>query len=250
MKLRAMYCGVGLAVGMGVTAPAVAGSDVTLLFDDFTGGYAHVAGHGWGGAGAFDTDQISGGGGLAESLLTFCIEVPQNIHLDKAYHYNLTQLANAPNPGSPDSWQAMGSVKQDRLERWFGAHYDNLGGDAIGLWQADEALAFQAGIWEIVREDTLAGYSVTSGAFAITAYKSRGFGAWPSGLQNPLTLADAWLAAMDWNDPEAKLLELVAFTNDTLQDHVTVVPSPTAVMAAAPMLGLLLTRRRRVTRRA
>jgi hypothetical protein len=237
-SLRTIFAFAGAVAVVGLSsAVAEAGSTIDLRFTDYTGGAVRTSG-GWGGGGAF----------LAESdkrgpMVTFCIEFPQPIYLNTDYTYSVEDAADAPQ-ASGSSWDAMGSVKSDRLSRWFGTHYHALGGDDYNAWQAEEALAFQIGIWEIVAENDV-NLDPYVGDFAISRLMNLGNrgGRVVGKGHNSLALASAWLSDSAWQQNDG--MHLTAFSHDSFQDQVAAAPTPSAAIASMILLGGLAMKRRR-----
>lgn len=158
-----------------------------------------------------------------QSGMGFCIEA--QLSSTAAAQYSIVDLWDAPVTAGPGVGGApMGAAKAALINKLFGGAYSGLStGAQIG--------AFQVALWEIVYESgsTL---DATTGAFYAT------------GNTAITTQANTWLSSLaSYSDYNGKL---VALSNNSLQDYVTVaVPEfPTAMLAPLGLAAMGLVRRK------
>ncbi len=137
--------------------------------------------------------------------------------------YSIVDVADAPLVNGPGG-SPMGAAKAGLVSKLFGGAYSSLS-------TGTQIAAFQTALWEIVYESDST-LDATTGAFYAT------------GDANVLSQANTWLSNLgSYSDYSGRL---VALTNNTQQDYVTVaVPEiPTAMLAPLGLAVVGLVRRR------
>lgn len=179
-------------------------------------------------AGSFNWTTVSTNSWLGAQFSTFCIELNQYISPGSSYTYSVVNLEAGTNPGvgigGPGTTGPLGQDRADKLRQLWGMHYDEVNSNIT-------AAAFQIAIWEIIYGQYFTPY--TTGAAAATA---------------AINLSNAWVADVQVRDESQFEHRLVAITNGTAQDQLTLhTPVPASlVLAGVGMVSVLgWTRRRR-----
>ena len=159
-------------------------------------------------------------------FFSFCIEISQNVVYQQVHRFDVVDLADAPQPGGMGVGAGMGQDKADLLRELWARRI----GDVVG---PQTAAAFQIGVWEVVYDD---GLSLAEGSF-----RAR-YPALPE-----VALAQSWLDGLTGNGPFAPLM---AMSSPEYQDHLILVPLPSAVWGGAVLLAAMAIVTRRASRRA
>lgn len=150
---------------------------------------------------------------LGPSFVGFCIDLGQTIHFNQSNLFTVTQLEDAPLPGS-----GMGATKADLLRELWGRHFSPS-------FTSTQAAAFQSAVWEIVFDT---GLNVHTGTIRI------------DGHDNTENLANDWLASL--TGTSSLYAPVFALTSGETQDMIVPTPGSVALLALG---GLVVGRRRR-----
>ena len=159
---------------------------------------------------------------VGSNFTTFCIELPQEIYPGNVYTYQLTALANAPNPGTPPAQATpgtpgMGAIKAGAIEELWGQDHSSIGTNGT------DGAAFQLAVWKLEYDwGTSAFDSFSAGNFRAT------------GNTTALAQARSWLDAVKNNPNSATPANLIALTDPYIQDQVTELPGGAQPHLAAP----------------
>lgn len=204
-------------------------------------------------------------------LLTFCLELNENISWGGTYHAEILPLADLPSSGAPPGSNpaGMGSLSAELIARLWAAFYPskvaaNLPGPSGSL----DAGAFQLAIWKLEYDPELMG----SGSFSKSLFESGnlrlshddiftnyGNNAGTGLVDRASDWIDQVLKHPGWDMARLRGLRLVGYNGGAAQDQVvqieggniqrTVTPEP-ASMAVWVMVGAALAfprlRRRRL----
>lgn len=166
-------------------------------------------------------------GSPSGEFFSFCIELTQNVYYRQEHTFDVVDVADAPMPGGPGVGSAgMGPQKADMLRELWGRHIDEVS-------TPQTAAAFQIGVWEIVYDD---GLSLADGLFRAK---------YPSLPE--VALAQIWLDGLTGNGPFAPLR---ALSSPDYQDHLVLVPLPSAAWGGAALLLTIALLSRRLPRLA
>jgi hypothetical protein len=176
-----------------------------------------------------------------KSFVSFCIDVDQYVQTPSVF--TLKPLEQAPNSDGPGAYGSgpsgtfMSHTQADLLRELWGEQYAYL---RLGTetQQNDKCAAFQLAIWEILFESSAT--KDASNGYLKVVYS----GAKPTYV----TLANQFLASTYDSGYSALETRLGALTSATGQDHLVLVPIPTAVQAGATLLAAIMgirVRRRR-----
>lgn len=177
-------------------------------------------------AGNFNWTRIGGnydGPGASGQFTSYCIELNQYIGYGNVYTYDVTNLEDAPIPG-----KGMGEVKSSLISELFGSYYSND-------FDKTEATAFQVAIWEIVNEDNNDCKDDLKLDLGKGDFKVKNTGDF-------YDQAQLWLDGLDGEGPTA---DLIAMSNKSVQDHVTVIPTPGTLAIASLAASFIMGGRRR-----
>jgi hypothetical protein len=220
--------------GTGLDGIINPGADVTINVGN--GSTPNVAYH----PGVVNWTLISNNSSLpfASHFTTFCIELTQDISPGNPYTYTLTDLANAPKPGTSQTGNGngMGATKATEISELWAKYYSSIGTSGTN------AAAFQLAIWKIEYDwNNLPAQGTdffTSGNFQA------------SGNAPVTQLATTWLTYLEQHPNLPQAVGLVALTSPGSQDQVTqVLPAPPGLClagAGALCLGGFVWFRRRV----
>lgn len=100
------------------------------------------------------TTSVDGITGPGNTFGTFCIEIPQHVHLSSSYTFDSKPLGELPTTRNPK----MGDLKAAQLQALWASSFADASTSAIKL------AAFQTAIWETVYENST-NYGVASGNF-------------------------------------------------------------------------------------
>ncbi len=208
-----------LVVLAAVASSALAGM-VTATFDTVNPGQVvtiqskalssnPVTESGW--AGVYNFKNATGD--LTGSFKAFCIDIAQDIFGNQTVQFGVAALSNAPTPGT-----AMGQYRADLLAELWSNHYADLGTSSA------KAASFQLDIWEVINETQLDAnnhlvLNLGAGDFRVSS-GDPGYG-------------QAWLNELDLTGNGSKTTNLIALTNPTFQDYVTLgnpVPAPSSLL--------------------
>lgn len=172
---------------------------------------------------AFNTSNISGTSPieLSANLLTFCVEITQNIKAGQNLNYTLMRLH-----------ELFGLEKADAISRLYTGYADQVT-DTKG------SAAFQLALWEIINDFKAGDWSslnLTKGSFTTNSIKPA------------VSLANSWLGSLGGIENNYQMFGL---TNQYSQNQLVFagVPIPQQVSAPASLgiltLGLIALRLRR-----
>jgi hypothetical protein len=188
---------------------------------------------GYGGVYTWSTSNASGEGAMVPGY-GFCIDLSQNA-AGTTTTYEVRPLEEAPRPWQSEGgplYNPMGTAKADYIRKLWGSYFDKNWLADQTLTHRQEAEAFAACIWEIVYEtgDPSSGWDVSSGAnFRVT-----------DGMTTAqVNLANGWLWSLDNPSGIVVASGLRGLTNPDVQDYVTQIPSPGAILLGGIGVGLV-----------
>jgi len=171
-------------------------------------------------AGTYVLEVKEGQGGTVQSYDSFCVDVVDPAETAFSV-YTTLQLENAPITSSGDI--TMGTTRADDIRKLFGL----MGNLPINLNTAGMAAAFQAAVWEIIKETTTGNYYLDTGNWQTT------------GLTQMVT-ANGWLALInaDSGNTMFKDTTVNVLASSNYQDYAIVggyippVPEPLTMASA------------------
>jgi hypothetical protein len=228
-------------------------SDMSVTFGSLTYNPAFVGKINWTTVPATSTSAFfTAGGPFASSFSTYCIEGTQDVFFGSSYQWNVSNLSDdlAPSPGTVFSSQQISDITS-----FWNRYYD------VSVTSAENATAFQVGIWEIAGDDVLSTTGTASTYFTAGSFKAFSNSAIDT---NALNDAATWLDAVKTGNAFTTQNEysILALTNSASQDQLVGVlnptfggppgtPMPAALPAGLSLMGCIgaaqLLRRRRQT---
>lgn len=168
----------------------------------------------------------------APNLLTYCLEINQNIWFGGTFNYDVVSLKDAPTTGAPPavSGQTPTSMGEDSakwIEQLWTREFGNIANDSV------KAGAFQLAIWKLEYDHK---QIASLGSFGLSSFNDGFLQVSNAGNGDVFTLASQWINDVIQN-PNTERTGLVALTSAYYQDQVTAIvppPGPQIQPQAAP----------------
>jgi hypothetical protein len=187
-------------------------------------------------AGAFDFDEVDGGGTVLSSFVAWCFDLDNGISTG-TYTYNAASGLLSSNP-------PYLAGAQTRVQTLFDSAYDLDETDGV-LSSAVNSAAFQLALWEVLYDDDL-----DLGTTLADADTNGGYGFAGSGGDGVTAKAQYYLGKYD--PDAAKAWNIATFDSESAQDIgvATAIPLPAAAWLLLGVSGALVGAKRRSARKA